>query len=52
MKIKNFNKQFSETSSSTINDINLKSKYFKRKSFLLYDKKRPYSERNRTNKVL
>ena len=37
-------KQFSETSSSTINDINLKSKYFKRKSFLLYDKKKPYSE--------
>ena len=38
-------KQFSETSSSTINDINLKSKYFRRKSFLLYDKKKPYSEK-------
>ena len=38
-------KQFSETSSSTINDINIKSKYFKRKSFLLYDKTKPFSEK-------
>tara|TARA_B100000900_G_scaffold414504_1_gene441331 strand:+ start:4743 stop:5462 length:720 start_codon:yes stop_codon:yes gene_type:complete len=29
-------KEFSESSSSTINDINFKSKYFKRKSFLVY----------------
>ncbi len=38
-------KQFSETSSSTINDINLKSKYFKRKSFLLYDNSKLYNEK-------
>ena len=29
-------KEFSESSSSTINDINFESKYFKRKSFLVY----------------
>ena len=32
-------KHFSESSSSTINDVNFNSKYFKKKSFLLYKKK-------------
>ena len=37
-------KEFSESSSSTINDINFESKYFKRKSFLVYKGSRIFKE--------
>ncbi len=43
-------KYLSESSSSTINDINTNSKYFRKKSFLLYTKKgdKYYKEENTT----
>ena len=43
-------KEFSESSSSTINDINFDSKYFKRKSFLVYKNSKIYNE-NLVNQI-